>query len=917
MRIQAIGRCTGMIRAVAVSQKITSPRSSLYPGFESYPPLSPAFKDKRLHFDAGYEPVVAKGLLLISSSLTDSVKAYDSKTGEQRWTFYTNGPVRFAPAISDDRACFGSDDGFMYCVELTTGKLIWKHRAAPSQRRLLGNRRLISVWPIRGGPVIADGRVYFAAGVWPFEGVFVYAMDIQSGEVLWRNDRLGYMWGDQPHQTKAIGGLAPQGYLLINNDELIVPCSTAYPARLNRATGDLIAFSLPKPGRYPGGWFAALDPDDARAIRRGKLTFDEVINRHEHEGKTQYSTGGVEGLSREIRTARSTLKFDESYAGVDGSIHSMVVAEKALFITTQDGRLYCFREKSNADRKAPTSWKQRTVHSEIPEHAIKTATAIVNASASRSGIAMVVGLSDGNLTKALIESSDFHVIVFDDDRARVHQLRSELDKAGSLGTQAAIIHCDLQDLELPPYITTTLVSERVEVSSKSLLQTLRPFGGIAIGNHLSKNLLKTEKLGNFAMQATRISGSPWLKREGALPGSSQYEGDFSSSNDALVKFPLGVLWFDDSLAHFKRSPQPVFDRGTMISRPKNWDVPRHKGNNKIDYPLLPPVLSDIYTGRILEESERRELRLRLEPSSPTALEPSQYRLPGQPFSTKPGPVLAGQRINPLTGETEPRAIPKTYGCDGGIDYGSLFTLRSGTAAYYDKTVESGTVFLSGPRSGCTNSLIPTGGLLNVPYYYDGCTCSYPLPSAMSLVAMPASHEQWSSWGESEIEPGKIQRIGINFGAPGDRMTRDGTLWLDYPSIGGPSPKVNIEVTPGTRFRYQHSMWMHTPGEHPWVHASMAEQLERCVIKDLKPGKYLVRLYFTEPDIKATNQRSQDIRLQGDLVEKNFDVIAESGGVMKGMVREFKNIEITNELTLELSASRGNTFISGIELLRYE
>ena len=883
----------------------------------TFPGLSPAFKDKRLHFDAGYEPVVARGLVLIASSLTDSVKAYNTLTGEQRWSFYTDGPVRFAPAISGNRACFGSDDGSMYCVELDTGKLIWKQRAAPSGRRLLGNRRLISVWPIRGGPVVADGRVYFAAGVWPFEGVFVYAMDIETGKVLWRNDRLGYLWGDQPHNTKAIGGVAPQGYLLVNDHELIVPCSTAYPARLNRATGDLIAFDLPKPGKYPGGWFASLDPDDARAIRRGKLTFDEVINRHEHEGKVQFSSGGVEGLSREIRSAKKVLKFDEPYPGVDGTIHSMVVADAALFVTTRDGRLLCFRETDRTNHKAPIVRNRRTIPPEIPKSALKAAAAIVEESASRYGIAMVIGLVDGYLTKALIESSYFHVIVFDDDKARIQKLRREFDEAGWSGDRAAVIHSNLQDLELPPYITTVLVSERSDVSVDSLLQTLRPFGGIAVGGQGSEDLLKTLKPGGFSMQTTQISGDPWVRREGPLPGSSEYKGDFSTSKDSLVKFPLGVLWFDDSLAHFKRSPQPVFDRDTMISRPKNWGVPRFEEHNKIDYPLLSPVLSDIYTGRILEESERQDLRNRLEPSSPKVLEPSQYRLPGQPFSTKPGPVLVGERINPLTGESEPRSIPKTYGCDGGVDYGSLFTLRSGTAAFYDKTIESGTVFLSGPRSGCTNSLIPTGGLLNVPYYYDGCTCSYPLPAALSLVAMPESHEQWSSWGESEIEPGKIQRIGINFGAPGDRMTRDGTLWLDYPSIGGPSPKVNIEVTLDTRFRYQHSMWIRDSGPFPWVYASMAEQLKRCVIKDLKPGKYVVRLYFMEPGLVGANQRSQDISLQGELVTDNFDVLTASGGVMKGTVKEFRNIEVRNELVVELFARRGNTVISGIELLSDE
>ena len=881
------------------------------------PKLTPAFNDHRLQFDAGYEPVVANRHLLIASSLTDSVKAYDTKTGKQLWCFYSDGPVRFAPAIWKDLVCFGSDDGCLYCVELATGNLRWKHRAVPSQRRLLGNKRLISVWPVRGGLVVADGNVYFAAGVLPFEGVFVYAMEIDTGTVLWRNDRLGYLFGQQPHNTEAIGGLAPQGYLLINGDELIVPCSNAYPARLNRHTGELIEFELPKAGRYPGGWFAALDPDKARALRRGLLTFDEVINRRQHEDKVYSASGGVEGLSREIRTANTTLSFDEKRDGVHGTVHSMVVADDALFVTTREGRILCFRESSQAAPQAPVRWKSKTTHLKTSDDATATAMAVVGRSSSRHGIAIVAGLSDGALTEALVNSSQFHVVAFDDNPDRIQRLRIALDEAGLYGTRAAVLHDDLRNLSLPPYITTTLISEQSDVVFQPLLQTLRPYGGMAVGGHIGKATLQEIELGNFALEAKRIADLAVVRRVGPLPGVAQYSGDFSLSKDQLVRFPLGVLWFDDTLAHFKRSPQPVFDRDTMISRPKNWHVPRYELSNKIDYPLLPHVLSDIYTGRVLDDTERRDLRMKLEPNSPSSLEPSQYRLPGQPSSTKPGRLVAGQRINPLTGETEPRAFPKTYGCDGGVDYGDFYTLRSGTAAYYDKTIESGTVFLSGPRSGCTNSVIPSGGLLNVPYYYDGCTCSYPLPIAVALVAMPQSHEQWSSWGESRIEPNRIQRIGINFGAPGDRMTHDGTLWLDYPSVGGPSPDVNIEATSSAQYRYQHSVWMQSAEAWPWVSASMAEGLERFVIKDLKPGDYLVRLYFAEPDARGPRHRLQDIKLQGRLVVDDFDISDETGGVMRGTVQEFSHIAIENQLTLELSATNGKTIISGIELIRQD
>ena len=881
------------------------------------PKLAPAFKDDRLQFDAGYEPVVANGHMLIASSRTDSVKAYDTKTGKQLWCFYTDGPVRFAPAISGGLACFGSDDGCLYCVELATGKLRWKHRAVPSQRRLLGNRRLVSVWPIRGGPVVADGNVYFAAGVWPFEGIFVYAIDMKTGKVLWRNDRLGFLFGQQPHNTMSIGGLAPQGYLVVHGDELVVPCSNAYPARLNLHTGEMIEFELPKAGRLPGGWFAAIDPDKARAIRRGQLTFDEIINRHRHEDKVNAASGGVKGLSREIRVGDATLKFDDPRAGVDGTIHSMIYADEALFLATGDGRILCFRENNQPVPHPPLTWETEQARFTVPDDAMAKAAMVVKNSSSRYGIAMVVGLSDGALTKALIKSSDYDVIVFDDNRERVDQFRHELDAARLSGVRIAVIQTDLKNLRLPPYITTALISEKSDVDLQAWLQTLRPFGGIAVGGHVTKADLKEVELGNFSIQPKSIGDLALVRREGPLPGATQYSGDFSASKDQLVRFPLGVLWFDDALAHFKRSPQPVFDRDTMISRPKNWDVPRHEKSNKIDYPLLPPVLSDIYTGRILDQSERPDLRTRLDPSSPSKLEPSQYRTPGQARSTRPGQLVAGERINPLTGKSEPRAFPKTYGCDGGVDYGDFYTLRSGTAAYYDKTIESGTVFLSGPRSGCTNSIIPSGGLLNVPYYYDGCTCSYPLPTAMSLIAMPQSHEQWSSWGPGKLEPGTIQRVGINFGAPGDRMTRDGTLWLDYPSVGGPSPEVNIETTISANYRYQHSVWMQSSEPRPWVTASMAEGLERLVIKQLKPGEYLLRLYFAEPDELAPKQRLQDIKLQGRYVLRDFDIANEAGGVMRGITKEFSKIQVAHDLTLELAAANGNTMISGIELIRQD
>ncbi|MBI1313578.1 PQQ-binding-like beta-propeller repeat protein [bacterium] len=909
-------------RTAATSEAL--PESLELKWVRTLPPMTPAFHSERLQFDAGYEPVVSDGRLLLASSRTDSVTAYDAATGRELWTFRTNGPVRCAPAIWNGSVCFGSDDGCLYCAELATGGLRWKHRVVPSNRKLLGNQRLISVWPVRGGPVVTDGRVYFAAGVWPFEGVFVVALDVGTGDLIWRNERLGYLFGQQPHNTQAIGGLAPQGYLIVNGDELIVPCSTAYPAKLNRATGELIEFDLPSPGRFPGGWFAAIDADSARAIRRGKLTFDDVVNRQQHEDKLNKGDG-VSGISRILRAGDRTLKFDDGFNGVEGTIHSMIVAERRLFVSTRAGQIYCFGEADNsqpAQRRTPRNWERSHAALVASDEATERARRLIRHADAPQGYALVVGLSDGELAKALLQESQFQLVAFDDDASRVERLRQELELAGLAGRRAAVVECDLQTLTLPPYLATVIATERPPRISdlwNPLLQTLRPFGSVAATGmppgteSVTGDQLKSLSPGSFELSV--VDSEILIRRVGPLPGSSDYQGEYALCEDELVRFPLGVLWFDDTLAHFKRSPQPLFRDGVMISRPKDWHAPRIKGNYSVDYPLLPPVLSDIYTGRVLAESEQVELRKSL-PKSDGSPQISYYHAPHQKTALNPDPPVAGERVNPLTGQKEVRAFPKTYGCDGGVDYGAFYTLRSGTAAFYDKTLESGTVFISGPRSGCTNSIIPSGGLLNVPYFYEGCTCSYPLPTALSLVAMPADFEQWSAWGEDRIQPGTIQRIGLNFGAPGDRMTREGTLWLDYPSVGGPSPQIHVTTVPEKpAARYRHSLWMQEGAGWPWVSASCLEGLQKLTLSDLKPGLYTVKLVFAEPNDFKVGDRVQTISLQGRAVLSDFDVLAQTQRPLTGIVRQIDNVAIDGNFALTLKATAGQTLISGVEIIR--
>ena len=199
---------------------------------------------EKLAFDASYQPVVAGGLMFVASMTTDTLTAYDLDSGEMRWQYWTDGPVRLAPLVWRGRVYAGSDDGCVHCVDTATGQQIWRFRAAPNNRMVLGNRRLISLWPVRGGPVIADGTLYFAAGIWPNEGVFLYAIDAETAEVRWMNSGGSSDLIEDSKSYFSFGGVSPQGHLVVAGDRLIVPGGRTVPAVFDRRTGNQLYFHV-------------------------------------------------------------------------------------------------------------------------------------------------------------------------------------------------------------------------------------------------------------------------------------------------------------------------------------------------------------------------------------------------------------------------------------------------------------------------------------------------------------------------------------------------------------------------------------------------------------------------------------------------------------------------------------------------
>jgi hypothetical protein len=186
-------------------------------------------------------------------------------------------------------------------------------------------------------------------------------------------------------------------------------------------------------------------------------------------------------------------------------------------------------------------------------------------------------------------------------------------------------------------------------------------------------------------------------------------------------------------------------------------------------------------------------------------------------------------VNPLTGKEEAWQICRAYGCNTIVASENLLTFRSGAAGFYDLTTKGGTGNLGGFKSGCTSNLVVANGVLNAPDYTRTCSCAYQNQTSLALVHMPEM-DMWSVHHTGRMtQPGtRLERVGINFGAPGDRVDDRGTLWLDFPAVGGESAKIEIEVTGSPKYYQNSPLGFKGPGI-PWVGASGIENVHTVKI----------------------------------------------------------------------------------------
>ncbi len=593
---------------------------------------SPAWpRSPRMPFDRAYQTVIsADGIVVFGSSVDNTVYALDSTTGREIWRYVTDGPVRFAPALWRDRVFVASDDGFLYALNVANGGLQWKIRGGPDLSSILGNRRLVSKWPARGGPAVVGNRVYFAAGIWPTDGIYLRAVDAQTGKEIWRNDDSGAIYMAQPHGgADAKSGVSAQGYLVLSGNSLFVPTGRAVPAVFKADQGTFAYFHLQKFGHQGGAptmavgdmffnsgtGFSSNSGEKVTQLSSGQLaSFKDglvhangkelmayrwvEVKKPDRKGKLITSralqpewtvkdvSGGAEliaigdqvisGGPGQVDMVSGTDQKLTWSATVEGQAYGLATAKGRLLVSTDAGKIYCFGPAKVVAAPKLAQQLDSSPYGSNERYA-KLAAEIVQRSGVKEGYCVDLGCGDGALAFELAKRTQLQIYAVEEDPQLVKLARQKLAAAGFYGSRVTVQQRKLSKTQYPKYMADLLVSKRAadeelaSFPSAEAERLQRPYGGkICIGS----------------------SGALQLRERGALTGAGTWTHQYANaantlnSDDTVLKGQLSMLWFRDVDLEVPqrhgRAPSPLFDHGRLF----------HQGIDAI-------VAVDAYTGREL------------------------------------------------------------------------------------------------------------------------------------------------------------------------------------------------------------------------------------------------------------------------------------------------------------------------------
>ena len=321
-------------------------------------------------------PTVYNGTVFVADVDSGELDALDATSGKRRWSYLAAGRIDSPPTLHNGLCLFGSHDGYVYCLSARDGRLVWRFRAAPLDRRILAYGNVESRWPVGGTVLVRNNTAFVAAGRAPDAdgGIQVHALNLQTGAARWSaqlnsmdlvglcdflvagekdvflsNWRFDPKTGKHaradksPHLRGGKVGLLEASWL--KHDLAWRKGIQTWTA--NGASGQLLAFSRNASVSYEGEkqtlafkgkteWKRTV-PKPAQ-ITSLVLTKSHVVAAGSSDRKAQLAKGILWLLNKKDGAVKKAIELPG-----EAVLDALAVSRGRVFVSCQNGRLYCFK----------------------------------------------------------------------------------------------------------------------------------------------------------------------------------------------------------------------------------------------------------------------------------------------------------------------------------------------------------------------------------------------------------------------------------------------------------------------------------------------------------------------------------------------------------------------------------------------
>ncbi len=131
------------------------------------------------------QATIADGRAYVAVAARKQVVAVSVASGEIEWSYNLPAIAASSPTYYKGLAIVACHDGWVYGLRADSGALVWRTRAAPTNRALVAYGQIESKWPVVSTVILKD-TIYAVAGrsTEVDGGVYIVAIDPKTGAVL-------------------------------------------------------------------------------------------------------------------------------------------------------------------------------------------------------------------------------------------------------------------------------------------------------------------------------------------------------------------------------------------------------------------------------------------------------------------------------------------------------------------------------------------------------------------------------------------------------------------------------------------------------------------------------------------------------------------------------------------------------------